>query len=155
MTILHAERRQPELTLPSGRNVRQCDVRQRADDDCEAIEIRAADGRVELAIRFTEAGPVLSFESASVELRSTRDVTVECDSFAVKAREAATIEAAEVDVTSTSGELRLTGATDAWLTAEMLLLNCDREVEMAERASKAPNPDEQPRPKRPCGCGGA
>lgn len=147
MTLHHDNPSLP-IHLPSGRSVRSSE-----DYPSEAIEIRSPDGTVELAIRFTDAGPVLTFQSAALELKSAGDIAIDCESLAIRAKGAAVIEGGEVDVTATTGELRVTGATDAWVTAPMVLLNCDREEELAQRRLAAGEQTDSP--ARPCGCGSA
>lgn len=53
----------------------------------DVITIKGTSGAVELAIRLTEDGPRLRFESAELELAATRDVRVRCERFTVEAKE--------------------------------------------------------------------
>jgi hypothetical protein len=85
------------LRLASGHSVR---VDER---DANRISVHAPDGRLQIALRFTADGPVLELDAATLELRATRDVHVECERFDVRARRAVTI-ASEADVAIDAAE---------------------------------------------------
>jgi hypothetical protein len=55
----------------------------------DRLTIRGPSGELELTIRLTAEGPVITLAGASIELTSSRDVTIECERFAVHAREGA------------------------------------------------------------------
>ncbi len=131
------------LRLASGRRAEF--AREGADD---LLTVSAADGRVELRVRFTEAGPVLSFEAAGLKLASVGEVAVECDRFRVEAREAvelrsggsiestaegdavtraggtARVEGRAVEVRSRRGDVDLKANDDVRLRGERIKLNC-------------------------------
>ena len=65
----------------------------------DIVEIRASSGALELRIRVTEEGPVLSLEGVKVELRAAESVAVECKTFKVDAAEGVEL--------ATEGELRM------------------------------------------------
>lgn len=114
-------------------------------------------GRVELSVRFTDKGPVLSFEAARFELKSSATIALDCEDIELNARNALRIStggdlvheiggdmrssvaghsvhhAKDVDIASTEGEVRVQAASDAWVDGQNVLLNCDREEEMRER----------------------
>ncbi len=120
------------LRLPSGRTVE-------ADAD-ERITVRAPSGVVELAVRFTADGPVLSFRAADLELSATREVRVDCERFDLRARDgvslrtdgdlvhdalgAVEVAGARVDVVSRDEDLRLDARADVRLDGSRVLLNC-------------------------------
>lgn len=83
------------------------------------IEIRTAGGELELSIRLTESGPVLSVSAARIELKAVEAVAVHCRRFEVEATEAARIESA--------GGIELKATADLRLDGERLYLNCDRD----------------------------
>jgi len=131
------------LRLASGRRAEI--ARDGADD---LLTVSAADGRVELRVRFTEAGPVLSFEAAGLKLASAGEVAVECDRFRVQARDAVTlrsegtieassdrettiraagearVEGHAVEVRSRRGNVDLKANDDVRLLGERVKLNC-------------------------------
>ena len=131
------------LRLASGR---RAEFGRNGEDDL--LTVSAADGRVELRVRFTEAGPVLSFEAAGLRLGSPGDVTVACDRFRVEARESvevrsggsiestaegdavtraggtARVEGRAVEVRSRRGDVDLKANDDVRLRGERIKLNC-------------------------------
>ena len=79
-----ADLRAPERVLAAPASGRSIALESDVEED--RLVIRAPDGAVELTIRLTAAGPVLSLRGASLELTATESVTIECDRFAVRAR---------------------------------------------------------------------
>jgi len=100
----------------------------RSDPQGESIVVRAAGGKLELSIRMTDAGPVLSLKGVRLELEAADSVAVNCREFAVNAREAVRLESAgDVQVRS-DAEIRLRSAGDTYVDADYVKLNClDRE----------------------------
>jgi hypothetical protein len=79
-----AELREPAGQLFAPRSGRRIAL---ASDGAEdRLVVRAPDGTVELTIRLTADGPVLVVSGAALELAATRDVTIECERFSVRAR---------------------------------------------------------------------
>ncbi len=133
----------PPLRLASGR---RAEFTRRDGDD--VLTVSAVDGRVELSVRFTAAGPVLSFEAAGLRLGSPGEITVACERFRVEATEsvvlhsAGNIEAAAdgeavmraggatrveghaVEVRSRRGSLDLKANDDVRVRGERIKLNC-------------------------------
>ncbi len=129
------------IQLPSGRRL------EIETDDRERLWVRAPDGRVELHVRLTAAGPVLEMEAAALTLRSDANVRVECDRFDVHAREgmrmttqgdleqqvegdhSVTVKgtsrtaAAEVEAVA-SGDMTLTSGDDLRADGKRVLINC-------------------------------
>src|SRR5438874_5752664 len=67
----------------------------------EVVELRNPSGLLELRVRITEEGPVLSVEGVKIALRGAEAVTVETKRFDVKAAEGLTLHSdGELDVTS-------------------------------------------------------
>jgi hypothetical protein len=122
------------LLLASGHDVRVDPARP------DRLEIRSPRGDVELAVRFTAAGPVLSFRAADVELAATRAITMRCATFEVAASEhlslasdgdarlvaRQTLEAigADVSVSAIDGNARIDAADDVDIHGKLVLLNC-------------------------------
>lgn len=131
-----------------------------AESRSELLTVYGPAGAVELAVRFTPEGPVLSFSAARIALESEREISLDCDTLEVRARKnialrsqgdlvhdvggdltsravgRAETRAARLALAATEGDIDIDGAGDAWITAKNVLLNCDRELEMAERAWK-------------------
>lgn len=120
------------MRLPSGRSVE-------ADVD-ERITVRSPTGRVELAVRFTADGPVLSFHGADVELTATRAVRVDCERFEVRARDgiamqtdgdlshdalgAVELAGDRARIVARDGALTLDARDDVQVDGARVLLNC-------------------------------
>ena len=84
------------VDLPSGREVT---VEGGASD---RITVRNPQGLVELSIRFTAEGPVLSFAAAAIDLKSEGAIRMDCERLELRARK-------ELSVSS-EGDLRETVA---------------------------------------------
>ena len=52
-----------------------------------SFRLRAPNGSIELSVRITPAGPVLTFASAAIEVVETRELKIEVERFAVRARD--------------------------------------------------------------------
>jgi hypothetical protein len=120
----------PELTsemtrLPSGR----C-VSVRADDGEEAVEVRSADGRLELRLVLTADGPVLRLRGVRLEVEAGDTVALRCKDFLVEA----------------AGEIRLRSGGDTRVDADFVRLNCESRAgsgyhDDPERSSPPPTPE--------------
>jgi hypothetical protein len=84
------------------------------------IEVRGAGGELELRIRLTAEGPVLSVSAARIELNAVDAVAVRCGSFEVDARDGARI--------TSEGPMELASTGDMRIDGERLLLNCDPDM---------------------------
>ena len=58
----------------------------RRDATSEQLTIHSPEGEVELKIRITKEGPVLSFELVNIALNNTGNVNIECEALNVKTR---------------------------------------------------------------------
>jgi len=56
-----------------------------AKQDGDRVTVRARDGKVMLRVTLTDAGPVLCFESADVELRAMRSLLLESETVELRA----------------------------------------------------------------------
>lgn len=79
------------------------------EGDHDLVEVRGAEGQVELRIQLTPAGPVLQMESVRLSLKAAESVNVECKSFEVRATEV-------VDLHSDGG-MQLSGQADVHVNA--------------------------------------
>lgn len=117
---------------PTGRAV----VLERGERGAETLKVVGRGGDVELTVRLTDAGPVLSFKGARIELESTGAVAVDCEDFEVRARRDVRVAAGGALVQRAGGEMRVEAESDLWLDGKMVLVNCDRERELAEREGR-------------------
>lgn len=96
------------------RSGRRLELRQGRLDE---IEITSPDGRVELHVRFTPEGPVLSFEGARIDLSNARELNLRADQVRVRARE-------RIDISS-EDEVVVRGRGNVSIDGENVMLNCD------------------------------
>jgi hypothetical protein len=132
------------ITLLSGRRVEA-----EATPEGDRLCVRAPGGAVVLTVLVTDAGPVLRFESAALELAAARKVSVTCERFDVVATEgaslttggdlverigggatrdvtgAAKLSGAQVEVEARRGDIRAHANDDVDLKGERIRLNCD------------------------------
>ena len=66
--------------FPSGRSIEV----EPAPDGSERVTIRGTGGNVELEVRLTDRGPVLSFRAAEMELAAAGRMSIECDQLDVR-----------------------------------------------------------------------
>jgi len=69
-----------EVLLSSGRRYAM-----EAEPDGDRLTVRARDGQVMLRVTLTDAGPVLFFETAEVELRAMRSLLLEAETVELRA----------------------------------------------------------------------
>ncbi len=111
----------PAWRLASGRRLSLVE-----EGEQEILTVSAPDGRVELSIRFTEAGPVLSFEAAAVRLKSRGEVSVECDRFRVDAARSLTFHTGGEEVHRADGEISLEAGASARVAGHAVDLRARR-----------------------------
>ncbi|MCC6556781.1 MAG: hypothetical protein IT372_27810 [Polyangiaceae bacterium] len=131
------------LRFSSGRTV---ETRESAEGD--HLRVRAATGEVVLTVLLTDAGPVLRFGAADLEVKAGA-LTLDCDTFQLRAREDACIEvggdlvetiqggatrevaggaslsAEEVALTARTGNVDIRANDDVDVRGERIRLNCD------------------------------
>jgi len=89
----------------------------------EVVELRNPAGILELRVRITEEGPVLTVEGVKVALRGAEAVTVETKRFDVKAHEGLSLHSdGELDVTSAK-EMRIKATEDLVVRGKIIHLN--------------------------------
>jgi hypothetical protein len=104
--------------LPSGRSVTL-----RIGPDQEEIELRSPDGEVEVRITLTEQGPVVQLRAARLELAAADEVRVECERFAIQARQSVNLQT-EGDVSiSAEGDLETRTQGETHINGKMIYLN--------------------------------
>jgi hypothetical protein len=120
--------RPSRLDLPSGRSIECHD----APAGGELVTIRDPAGQVELEVRLTEAGPVLRFDAAQLELRAAGRIRADCESLEIVTTGDAALHvggdlstrARITDITSTRGDVRVRANDDVRLNGERVKLNC-------------------------------
>lgn len=70
-----------QVTLTSGRSYEL-----RADGARDQVTIRSSEGNIVLRIEVTDAGPVLSFTGATIDLVATRGMRIEAEDLALQAK---------------------------------------------------------------------
>ncbi len=106
------------LVLASGRRV---EVKPAEDGDW--LTIRGRDGACVLTVLLTDAGPVLRFEAAALQVAATRAVEISCEDFRVSARNELHLVGREVDLTARLGGVRVRADDDVAIDGERVLLN--------------------------------
>jgi len=113
--------------LPSGRTLVL-----RIGSAGEDIEIRSAEGALDLRITLTEAGPVVSLRGARVEV-DVADIAVRCRNFDVQASGDVRL-ASEREVRFEAEDLRAETTRDIHLNGAFIRLNCTAEGEAEAQA---------------------
>lgn len=76
-----------ERTMAAARSGRKLTLT--SEPDGEKLTITAPGGAVELTVRLTREGPVVTIDGAALELTSVGALTIDCDRLALRARESA------------------------------------------------------------------
>ena len=84
-------------------------------EDC--VSVTSPDGVVELSVRFTEQGPVLSFSGARLDLSHAGELNLSCEQLRLHGRRG-------VEVRS-EAEVVVRGEGDVHVDGRNVLLNCD------------------------------
>ena len=87
----------------------------RRDAGVQCVELRAPSGQLELRIRLTEDGPVLSVDAVKLEVRAEQSVNIECEEFNVNASSSVKI--------ASKGEVTVDAADDVRVVGKMIHLN--------------------------------
>ena len=98
------------LSLPSGREVVVV-----VGDAQEELRVHGPDGKVEVTIALTDAGPVVRLSAARLELSATEQVAIQCQDFKVAASSAIQLSCAE--------DLRLKSGKDVFIEGAVIWLN--------------------------------
>jgi hypothetical protein len=107
-----------ELALAHGRQLAL--VRTGADD---LVEVRGADGALELRIRMTADGPVLQMESLRLSLKAAGNVDVQCQQFSVQASEALALRSEGALKISGRDDVQVDASGDVRVTGTLIHLN--------------------------------
>ncbi len=109
---------EPARALPSGRSVVV-----KVAGDCEELEIRDAEGQVEVSVLLTADGPVVQVRGGRLELDSLGTVAVRCRRFEVSTAESTDLTSAG-DLQIMGRELKVKTSDDIHLNGKVIRLNC-------------------------------
>ncbi len=91
--------------------------------DCEELEIRDADGQVEVSVSLTADGPVVRVRGGRLELDAVDTVAVRCRRFEVNTAECTDLSSSG-PVRIKGEELRVKTEEDIHLNGQVIRLNC-------------------------------
>jgi hypothetical protein len=132
-----------EIRLRGGRVVEIA-----SSDDGATLRLRdtgATEG-LEIEIAWSPQGPVARVRAARIDLQTTADVSLRCNSFAVETSQGISLRAqgdvtasgAAVAVEAREGRVVARANDDVQLLGEQVLLNCDRAPEIPDWVKQAP-----------------
>lgn len=125
-------------TFPSGRSL---DLRIGSHQEC--IEVRSANGDLELSITLTDDGPVFKLRGARLEIDSTDAVAVRCRSFELATEDSLSLHSGGSISVNTEDEIRMRSAQQTFIDGDYVNLNClDRTGYHDEDAALAEPPEE-------------
>jgi hypothetical protein len=104
--------------LPSGRSVLV-----KVTPECEELEIRDAEGQVEVCVILTGAGPVVRIRGGRLELDAADTVALRCRRFDLQTSESTELSSSGA-VRITGQELRVKTDHDIHLNGQVIRLNC-------------------------------
>lgn len=105
--------------LPSGRMVTA-----RAEGERESVEIRSAEGALELRIVLTEKGPMLVLENGRLALSTPDAVALECRKFEVHASEGIRMTSKGEVAIHGDRDLHLHTTGEVHIDGDFINLNC-------------------------------
>jgi hypothetical protein len=118
------------------------------DGSQDRLMVSDPNGRFEVSIRFTDAGPVLEVDAVALSMRAETSVAIDCDSLVLSTRETlvlqsegnlvervagnkrsevsgeSSLSARDVRIASEDGAIELESAGDLRLDAQRVLVNC-------------------------------
>jgi hypothetical protein len=103
----------PPVRYRSGRTLQLVGGSEGAE---EGLQVFSPDGQVELSVRFTPEGPVLSFSGARLDLSQTSEVNLQCERLTLYGSR-------RVEVVS-GGELVVRGQEGVHVDGENVFVNC-------------------------------
>ena len=105
--------------LPSGATLTV-----RADAGGEEIQLRSANGAMELRIRMTDDGPVVSLHGMKLEIEAADSIAVKCREFTVDSQEAVRLNTGGNFEVRSASEIRMRSAAETFLDGDYVMLNC-------------------------------
>ena len=91
--------------------------------DHEELEIRDADGQVEVSVSLTAEGPIVKVRGGRLELDAVDTIAVRCRKFEVQTTESTELKS-EGDLRIMGRELKVRTKEDIHLNGEFIRLNC-------------------------------
>lgn len=89
----------------------------------QVVEIRAASGHMELKVRLTEEGPVLSLEGVRLSVRAAEAIDMSCKTFKVSAEESVELASKGELRVKAEKDLAVDSAADVRVNGKMIYLN--------------------------------
>jgi hypothetical protein len=89
----------------------------------QVVEIRAASGQMELKVRLTEEGPVLSLEGVRLSVRAAEAIDMSCKTFKVSAEESVELASKGELRVNAEKDLSVDSAADVRVNGKMIYLN--------------------------------
>ncbi len=99
----------------------------------ETIVLRSAAGLVDLSIRMTDQGPVLSLRGVRLEIEATEELAVRCREFTVEARDGIRL--------ASGGEVHVRSQGQTFVDGDFVNLNC---LDRAGYHDAEPSPGDRP-----------
>jgi hypothetical protein len=106
------------VELASGRRIEAAEI-----EGGELVRIRAKDGACVLTVELTDAGPILRFEGAALEIVAPRSLDIACGALRIEATEGATIAGKQVEIEAKRGGVTVRATDDVRVDGERVLLN--------------------------------
>jgi len=92
-------------------------------EDHDLVEIRGAEGQLELRVKLTPDGPILQMESVRISLKASESVNVECKNFEVRATESVDLHSDSTMQLSGQADVRVNANGDVIVKGEKIYLN--------------------------------
>lgn len=106
------------LDLGSGRAIEVA-----AEEAGDVVTMRSRDGTCVLTVFLTDAGPILRFEAAGLQIATTRSIEIACEDFHVTARNEVRVDARDVGIHAHLGGVTVRADDDVAIDGEQVLLN--------------------------------
>ena len=104
----------------------------------ETIVLRSAGGSVDLSIRITDQGPVLTLKGVRLEIEATEELAVRCREFSVDARDG-------VRLTS-GGDVQVRSQGQTFIDGDFVNLNCQDRTGYHDHVPAGPGDGSEPDP---------
>ncbi len=92
-------------------------------EDHDLVEIRGAEGQLELRVKLTPDGPILQMESVRISLKAAESVNVQCKNFEVRATESVDLHSDSTMQLSGQADVRVNANGDVIVKGEKIYLN--------------------------------
>ena len=106
------------------------------DAQGEMIVLRSAGGSVDLSIRMTDQGPVLSLRGVRLEIEATEELALRCREFSVEAQSGIRL--------ASGGDVQVRSAGSTFVDGDFVNLNCLDRTGYHDQPPGEPRGDEPP-----------